>query len=149
MALVALCFMQFHAHIKTWHSRMFRAVNLDHDMFNDIKWHKMTGGWGGGRGGEPFEETRFAGNLSRFLLSEIFAVRHEVPEVKIQEEEKKKKNDEAVFHGFSRGSGRTHRRLQGWAKHVQYLHGRVEQDSYDAQELRICFDQTMRRSIRS
>ena len=27
---------------------MFRAVNLDHDMFNDIKWHKMTGGWGGG-----------------------------------------------------------------------------------------------------
>ena len=44
MALVALCFMQFHAHIKTWHSRMFRAVNLDHDMFNDIKWHKMTGG---------------------------------------------------------------------------------------------------------
>lgn len=34
-------------------------------------------------------------------------------------------------------------------KHVQYLHGRVEQDSYDAQELRICFDQTMRRSIRS
>lgn len=48
MALVALCFMQFHAHIKTWHSRMFRAVNLDHDMFNDIKWHKMTGGVGRG-----------------------------------------------------------------------------------------------------
>lgn len=78
-----------------------------------ILYFLFWGGGVGGRGGEPFEETRFAGNLSRFLLSEIFAVRHEVPEVKIQEEEKKKKNDEAVFHGFSRGSGRTHRRLQG------------------------------------
>ena len=50
------------------------------DMFNDIKWHNMTGG---------------RQSLPKFC-EPIFAVRHEVPEVKIREE-KKKKNDEAVF----------------------------------------------------